>query len=316
MTGGTADVCGASGVPELDVLAAASEVLKQVTSTEEVWGKLLVAGYPPAAIAPALERLAISARVPRTTGGFRALDQQISLLAQISVMEGMVAESDLPSNVGLRLQSELASSRVLILGSDSGVTEAVRSQLTAVGISDVQARAFNADGDFGRHAAALSTVLTDLAQAESALLVCCTQSGSQDLAGMVNRSAIELQLTVLYHHTHGFQAQIGPLVIPKETACYECFRIRREATLAPWERALLKAADNTGELAATLGTDWLVVDALKLLTKLGEPVSRGRVLFCDYYAGLPEVHTLLRLPRCPVCSEPERPPVKLWNEPA
>lgn len=317
MTGESEDPSGDSTT---SVSLAASHILKDAGSMEEVWGKLLAMGHPPDAIASALGRLKAPDQFGRPSAALEARDQQVILLGQVSTMEGMVAESDHPSTVGRRAQAELETSKVLVLGSSPTLTASVRDQFKKLGVSEIRATSFDIKTDvktaFEAHSASVASAIAEFAQVKPALVVCCTQSGSRDLANVVNRAAIEKNVTALYHHSQGFQAQIGPLVIPGETACYECFRLRREASLAPWERALLRAADNTGELSVSLGVDWLAVDALKYLTKLGEPVSRGRVLFCDYFAGLPEVHTLLRIPRCPVCRVPERPPVKLWNEPA
>jgi len=316
MTGGSEDYSGDSTTDQSGVSIAASQILKDASSMEEVWGKLLAMGHPPDAIASALGRLKAPDHFVRPSAASEALDQQVILLGQMSTMEGMVAESDHASTAGRRAQSELETGKVLVLGSSPTLAGSVRDQFKNLGVSDLRATSFDMKTDIEAHSASVSDAIAVFAQVKPALVVCCTRSGSRDLADVVNRAAIERNVTALYHHVQGFQVQTGPLVIPGETACYECFKLRREASLAPWERALLRASDNTGELSVTLGVDWLVVDALKYLTKLGEPVSRGRVLFCDYFAGLPEVHTLLRIPRCPVCRVPERPPVKLWNEPA
>ena len=67
-------------------------------------------------------------------------------------------------------------------------------------------------------------------------------------------------------------------------------------------------------LGVALGLDWLAVEVIKLFTDIGEPVSRGRVMFIDYLSGLPELHPLLRVPRCPVCGPARKPQIRLWEE--
>jgi bacteriocin biosynthesis cyclodehydratase domain-containing protein len=104
----------------------------------------------------------------------------------------------------------------------------------------------------------------------------------------------------------GRYAAIGPLYVPDETCCYECFRLRRSANLdAGDELCLLEAAPAAypaspavhalvAGIAATLVLEWLVLDdprvpsafyAVELLPVVG--------------VGLHYVH---RVPRCPVCS--------------
>jgi hypothetical protein len=91
-------------------------------------------------------------------------------------------------------------------------------------------------------------------------------------------------------------------------------KARRNSNLAPWERAFARLVDDTGRLATTLGLDWVAVDVIKFFTELGEPVTRSRLMFIDYFSGTPEVHSLLRLPRCSVCGPPRKPQVQLWEE--
>jgi bacteriocin biosynthesis cyclodehydratase domain-containing protein len=145
-------------------------------------------------------------------------------------------------------------------------------------------------------------------------MICATHGGNRQLSEIVNRASVVNDVPTIYYHAQGLQVQLGPLVIPKQTACYECYKVRRDAALAPWERSVLRLAEDGGQLASTLGADWVMVEAIKFLVGFGEPVSRGRVLFIDYYAGLPEVHTVLRLPRCAVCGHPKRPVVRLWDD--
>ncbi len=104
----------------------------------------------------------------------------------------------------------------------------------------------------------------------------------------------------------GRYASIGPLYLPGETCCYECFRRRRLANLeAEAELELLEAEPATypaapavhalvAGITTTLVLDWLVV--------------RGHYAPSAFYAvELAQVldvslHHVLRVPRCPACS--------------
>jgi bacteriocin biosynthesis cyclodehydratase domain-containing protein len=104
----------------------------------------------------------------------------------------------------------------------------------------------------------------------------------------------------------GRYAAVGPLYLPGDTGCYECFRLRRAANLgAPDELALLEAAPATypsapaldallGGLAAQLCVHWLV---------LGDHYAPAA-----FYAFEPlptlrlTLHHVYRVPRCNACS--------------
>jgi bacteriocin biosynthesis cyclodehydratase domain-containing protein len=138
-------------------------------------------------------------------------------------------------------------------------------------------------------------------------LTICAPSGSE-LSRLEewNAQALEARapwLQVLPHD--GRYAALGPLYLPGDTCCYQCFRLRREANLEGGAEPLLDAAPATcpsapaldaavGGLAALLVAGWLVNDdhyapaafyALELVPTFGLTV-----------------HHVHRVPRCPACS--------------
>ena len=116
----------------------------------------------------------------------------------------------------------------------------------------------------------------------------------------------------------GRMASVGPLVLPRQTCCYECVLLRRAANsgyaadFADVEAAPLAAASDpaVGAIAAAL-TAQLVVRWL-----IGEDLTVPGVLYTieAHPATRLDEHAVLRVPRCPVCSEVERqaPPLP-WH---
>jgi bacteriocin biosynthesis cyclodehydratase domain-containing protein len=105
---------------------------------------------------------------------------------------------------------------------------------------------------------------------------------------------------------NGRLAAIGPLFIPGETCCHECFRRRRAAALDEHEAMWLldrkpasypdapMLATACAGLAASLALRWLVS---------GDPYVPGTFYALELGAGIAvEGHRVLRLPRCPACS--------------
>lgn len=99
----------------------------------------------------------------------------------------------------------------------------------------------------------------------------------------------------------GRMAAVGPVFVPGQTACHECFRLRRDSTIAPFR-------DRTsGPYAGAPALDALLasLSALVALRWLATgDVSEAGVLIAVELA--PELrctrHFVYRVPRCPACS--------------
>ena len=104
----------------------------------------------------------------------------------------------------------------------------------------------------------------------------------------------------------GRYASVGPLYVPGETCCFECFRLRRRANLdAGDELALLEATPAVyptppmlqavvGGIAATLALEWVVLHDHHVPSAF-YAVELGQVLGVS-------LHHVHRVPRCPACS--------------
>jgi bacteriocin biosynthesis cyclodehydratase domain-containing protein len=139
------------------------------------------------------------------------------------------------------------------------------------------------------------------------LVVCAPSPAQLPALGEWNRQALDSRqswLQVLPFD--GRYASIGPLYVPDETCCFECFRLRRLANLdAGDEFALLEAAPASyptapsvqslvAGVATTLVLEWLVLrdhhaPSAFYAIELGEGLSMG-------------LHYVHRVPRCHACS--------------
>jgi bacteriocin biosynthesis cyclodehydratase domain-containing protein len=104
----------------------------------------------------------------------------------------------------------------------------------------------------------------------------------------------------------GLFAAVGPLYVPRETGCYECFRIRR-ASNVDCGRAFLALQDVPVPLPASASVEQMVA-GLAATTALRWLVHKDPFLPGTWYALelAPEptlgTHVLYRVPRCPSCS--------------
>ena len=105
----------------------------------------------------------------------------------------------------------------------------------------------------------------------------------------------------------GLFGAVGPLYVPGETACYECFRIRR-ASNVDYGREFLALQDVAAPLPAAASVE-AIVAGLAATFALRWLAHRDQFLPGTWYAlelGLRPalgVHVLYRVPRCPTCSE-------------
>jgi ribosomal protein S12 methylthiotransferase accessory factor len=124
--------------------------------------------------------------------------------------------------------------------------------------------------------------------------------------------AHEKKLPSLHGHLEGFEAWVGPAVIPSDTACWNCFRLRRlgaadyvqsaheiDASLSAspgQSRARAYLAPMAGIAGASMA-----MEAIKLLTRYTDTMIAGRFLVQNLVSGENEWHKVLRMPWCEVC---------------
>jgi len=132
------------------------------------------------------------------------------------------------------------------------------------------------------------------------------------LLARLARFAHAAGLRSVYAHLDGVESWIGPAVVPGETACWNCFRLRRlanadfGATAHEVDGSLLAAPAPPrarGYLApmAPAAGQFLALEAIKLLA--GYTASRlpGRFLVQNLVSGESAWHGVVRMPWCELC---------------
>jgi bacteriocin biosynthesis cyclodehydratase domain-containing protein len=109
----------------------------------------------------------------------------------------------------------------------------------------------------------------------------------------------------------GTEVEVGPTVVPGQTACFRCYEQRRAGND--------RGGRLTGNMPAAwfnlaVGAEWVVLEGVKLLTGFGEATSVGRVLVFDPLGMTLAQHRVLRLPDCPRChATADAPPEIHWR---
>lgn len=127
------------------------------------------------------------------------------------------------------------------------------------------------------------------------------------LADQRNTLALDTEIEWLpYGCFDGRSASIGPLIIPRETACYHCLVLRRDgSTACAAELRSLRAVPLSARSGPALVALVAAIAAERIVRWIGvrDPSLPGAVVSVDVAPGLAvSEELLLRVPRCPACS--------------
>jgi bacteriocin biosynthesis cyclodehydratase domain-containing protein len=324
--------------PEPTLLKALADRLTGAQTLDAVIGDLVAAGFEIEAIVEALAYLdghdlleeAASSEL-RLLGPeeIARYEPQMRLLAALDGHEQTGVSTPLPVR-GLDAQSRLRQALVVILGgglNGGALTQALllagvgRLLVLPLGEPPDVAGPYRLDNLAAnmpdrllilREAGDLPTALE---HTPARLLLYCPDRFDPTAAEWLNAIGLETGVPFLPFRRQGLAIDVGPLVIPHETACYRCFQLRCAAAGA------ISGQEDPGSEAEPchptfpLGVDWLALEAIKYLGGVGEPVTYGRLWRFNLGRGLASVHPVLKLPRCPACGvHRRRPALRLWEE--
>ncbi|MGE5580724.1 MAG: TOMM precursor leader peptide-binding protein [Bacillota bacterium] len=148
--------------------------------------------------------------------------------------------------------------------------------------------------------------------ARSSLALVCMDTPEVAAYRAVNAASLEAGVPWLRAAVDGFEAQLGPTVIPGETACYSCYELRSRANWPYYDEnaafedylASERPRIDYGGLSSIAGLigNLAALEVTKLLAGFMPPLTTGKfitfhVVTLDYQS-----HDVLKLPRCPSCS--------------
>lgn len=153
------------------------------------------------------------------------------------------------------------------------------------------------------------------------LLVAASVGGGHSSVKYWNEYAVLHGIPFLPVMLYDQRGQIGPLVIPGDTACYEClcaredsntlrYALRREA-----QRALLSDSPAIGYLPAmadVLGA-LAAIEIWKYFSPLRGASIVGRIVDTDFSSCITASRPVYKVPRCSVCSPRHTVPGSEWE---
>ncbi|MBV9787885.1 MAG: TOMM precursor leader peptide-binding protein [Chloroflexi bacterium] len=147
------------------------------------------------------------------------------------------------------------------------------------------------------------------------LLVGCFDKGFSATNHWINRASLAQNIPALYAELRGHTALIGPAVLPGQTACYMCYRMRSiaceedfnaamsyEEFLDHQKRPALHERGVLPMLPPYVGS-LLALEILKQSLSLSLPALTNNLLEFNALTMQTTSHPILQKPDCPVCGE-------------
>jgi bacteriocin biosynthesis cyclodehydratase domain-containing protein len=209
-------------------------------------------------------------------------------------------------------QSMLAKARVGLVGSDD-LRQAIFYAMSSIGIGDV--------AELREPSKWCDEAHRELASLD--LIVACEESPAFAFFDAVNRTCLVSGTRWLRVSIAGTSAQLGPTVVPNQTACYTCFGLRLRAHHLELDGCLAYQAPigtlPTRTDEGSISPFWSVVagqaalEIMRLLTGFASPVTIGRFYELSTVTPAAISHEVLRVPRCTSCGR-RRTVAEAWDQ--
>jgi bacteriocin biosynthesis cyclodehydratase domain-containing protein len=226
---------------------------------------------------------------------------------------------------GSEIQERLAIARVLLVGSGLfGLSIADLMHRSGVGgLAVIDASVTGAPSADWRIAHGADAIITESMDALGQrvdeavdsvdLVICATVGVAGGVLSMVNRICCAAGTRLLLASSSEGRLDLGPLVQPGETACYECALLREQSlSSAAMENLLYRAHAETesarqrtiGEAVpvTTMYAALVATEAVRVLTGIAAPTLLNHMTSVEGVRGSMRTNRIPRVPRCPVCS--------------
>ena len=151
------------------------------------------------------------------------------------------------------------------------------------------------------------------------LVIAARIDPGQGAFSAINRRALTAGARWLHVALEGTTGLLGPMVVPRQTACYDCYQTRLSGHRerdghAAWLRATAEAPVDEGHLRPHLTAlaAQAALEAVRALSAFAPATTFGQQWELDAGSPAAALHPILRAPRCPTCG-PVLPPLDPWD---
>jgi bacteriocin biosynthesis cyclodehydratase domain-containing protein len=139
------------------------------------------------------------------------------------------------------------------------------------------------------------------------LAVVCLDSQDFSIFDQVNEASLQTGVPWLRSMLDGPDGQVGPAVIPHQSACYRCFDSRWRSHVAEpnsYDAYRETSPAVSGGLLSSFTAcvaSHTAMEAVRLISRATAPSTVGHFFEFHVANPIPVGHVVLRLPRCPAC---------------
>jgi len=144
------------------------------------------------------------------------------------------------------------------------------------------------------------------------IVVYISERFSQEYALSINKACKDAKIDFLPYQCDFPLIHIGPFYLYKQSACYKCYTLRNEGSIANYH-AQSKAPEYNG-WNVRAGLDMLTLEVMKYYSYIMDLATADKVWTFDMISGNSYLDTTFKLPRCPLCGVSKiKPAQKLWE---
>ncbi|HKP98453.1 MAG TPA: TOMM precursor leader peptide-binding protein [Fibrobacteria bacterium] len=150
------------------------------------------------------------------------------------------------------------------------------------------------------------------------IAVACFDRGMVAAHHWINQAALGKRVPALFSELRATGALVGPLVIPGNSSCYMCLRMRSVAAKREFERVMAIEEHYDRHREPTLAsrpllpgvalgaTALLAQEIVRVLLRIEQPTLVDRIVEFDILRNTQRSHPLVRVAECPSCGEKKK----------
>ncbi len=143
---------------------------------------------------------------------------------------------------------------------------------------------------------------------ESDFLIFLSSCHKPGITNIINERAMKENLSWVIGQVNGFDAIVGPVIIPNETACYQCFENRLQSNLDDnmyqfyYEGVKQIDTKTTLDPLIHLVESYICIELMRLI-QFGHSIINSRIININIIDFEISINEVLKSPKCDVCSE-------------
>lgn len=258
------------------------------------------------------------------------LEQQLNALSMFNFDKKGMFMPYSPSS--LSHQKRIKEAKIMVVGHGENARRLI-TELTRLGFGEIQYYIYGTEKvieDEDNTIKALNTVSHDytdiyihknfnneldtdiISRGNTDIVVYIEDDFSEKTAIQINDICRQNQKDFIPFQISFPKVYVGPFYIYKQTSCYKCYQIRKDAARASYAPVSPQASN--AQLNIVFGVDLLCLELVKYYSYITDMTTVDNVWAFDIVTGKTSYEPVFKIPRCPICGVSKiKPTKKLWE---